>query len=575
MAADPAFDLPDTIAEIDIRLKQLYAEVTALQSKRNTLVPLSALPNELLCRIIDEYARQTDSLYDLRWTRVMMVCRRWCEVVRAEQKLWAYIDTNHGRTISGSVYEDVLRMQHLLGSYSARIASLEFDGVASNVLDIINLLPHLSLTSLHSLTIGGHYKQEELPQGRRMAIPDILLDGHLPNLRILSLSYVALAWNHIGGLEELKLEDCANTASDVPPSVGDVLRLAAASPHLSKLSFTPQEPLLPISDAETVNLPRMKYIYLLADILPITMLINDLKFPSTTVIDLVPLVIENGFDIRDIIIPLRHHLRAANGPNLQKLSLFAYFRDEDDAAAGLVCNVELYRAPESRTAIHTPFLSLNTHPKNERCLRQIVTKFLHAALAGAITQIDAGAQCLSEASWRAILQLLPGLRFVRVWASETSHSTRTMEGLCAALCKLSDNAPPLYTVQVDIIRSYERDQQDDGGIWLVDALSVLYAYVKLRRASFDMTRANPLRRLVFRDDGGLLYSTIHKGVMEQLFKAMDAMGVVQRGEYEWNPVLERRERNKNREFLRTTQAGMALAIEVDSDEPESEDEAET
>lgn len=80
---------------IDRENISLCGQISALKHPRNTLVPISKLPNELLSRLFFDYARESGSLFDLQWTKLLLVCRRWNSVARQDQPLWSFIKV-HG-----------------------------------------------------------------------------------------------------------------------------------------------------------------------------------------------------------------------------------------------------------------------------------------------------------------------------------------------------------------------------------------------------------------------------------------------------------------------------------------------
>ncbi|KAJ6468083.1 hypothetical protein C8R47DRAFT_915527, partial [Mycena vitilis] len=58
---------------------------------RNSLAPISKLPNELLCQIFSVYATEFKELSSLKWTRLMIVCRRWHDLSIKHQYLWSFV----------------------------------------------------------------------------------------------------------------------------------------------------------------------------------------------------------------------------------------------------------------------------------------------------------------------------------------------------------------------------------------------------------------------------------------------------------------------------------------------------
>ncbi|KZV64428.1 hypothetical protein PENSPDRAFT_588394, partial [Peniophora sp. CONT] len=83
--------LDDEIQRSSARLQRLREYRNALSSPMYTLLP------ELLSRIFFIYAFDNDSLYDVRWTKLMFVCRRWRDVALHTPELWSFVQLNDPR----------------------------------------------------------------------------------------------------------------------------------------------------------------------------------------------------------------------------------------------------------------------------------------------------------------------------------------------------------------------------------------------------------------------------------------------------------------------------------------------
>ncbi|KZV62472.1 hypothetical protein PENSPDRAFT_544618, partial [Peniophora sp. CONT] len=66
--------------------------VQRLKEHRNTLSsPMYRLQPELLSMIFYIYAKDNDELFNMRWVRLMFVCRRWHDIATRIPKLWSFI----------------------------------------------------------------------------------------------------------------------------------------------------------------------------------------------------------------------------------------------------------------------------------------------------------------------------------------------------------------------------------------------------------------------------------------------------------------------------------------------------
>ncbi|KAJ7658442.1 hypothetical protein B0H17DRAFT_955289, partial [Mycena rosella] len=55
-------------------------QISVLKAERNALPPIHRLPNELLALVLVMYAIESESLSTLKWTKTMLVCRRWYDL---------------------------------------------------------------------------------------------------------------------------------------------------------------------------------------------------------------------------------------------------------------------------------------------------------------------------------------------------------------------------------------------------------------------------------------------------------------------------------------------------------------
>ncbi|KDQ61419.1 hypothetical protein JAAARDRAFT_190193 [Jaapia argillacea MUCL 33604] len=94
--------LPDANHQSDPALASIDSEIAAhlesireLRTKRNSLVPISRLPSEVLANIFVQYAKQRDLSLEYAfgrpavwWIAITYVCRYWREVAVATPSLW-------------------------------------------------------------------------------------------------------------------------------------------------------------------------------------------------------------------------------------------------------------------------------------------------------------------------------------------------------------------------------------------------------------------------------------------------------------------------------------------------------
>ncbi|KZV66870.1 hypothetical protein PENSPDRAFT_562048, partial [Peniophora sp. CONT] len=73
-------------------LQRCSNRMQRIQEFRNKLSsPMYSLLPELLSKIFVIYATDGHELFNMRWTRLLLVCRRWYDVGVSTPKLWSYI----------------------------------------------------------------------------------------------------------------------------------------------------------------------------------------------------------------------------------------------------------------------------------------------------------------------------------------------------------------------------------------------------------------------------------------------------------------------------------------------------
>ncbi|VDB99801.1 unnamed protein product [Peniophora sp. CBMAI 1063] len=236
------------------------------------LPPAHRLPPELLARLFFIYASNNDALYDLRWTKLLFVCKRWHDVGLQTQNLWSFIawkpvpsPIRAFLTGLGPQEEDVQRMrridvqrqraEHSLLSVKISLAphlspailayiptlwepsTLRYLEVRaapeymSNVLDILAGCEHPALTDFHI----SPWKHRRVPGLQPPPSLDDVLTSNLPNLRSLSVLSVSFNWTLVRNLRTLSITYL--TSDTVTFNVVDVVDALIRCPHLQELSM--------------------------------------------------------------------------------------------------------------------------------------------------------------------------------------------------------------------------------------------------------------------------------------------------------------------------------------------------
>ncbi|KAJ7473165.1 hypothetical protein B0H11DRAFT_1343373 [Mycena galericulata] len=412
---------------IDAEIESLYERISLLKAERNAMAPISVLPNELLSQIFGFCAADAfRSLHHTKWTRLIFVCKRWYELALASPTLWGYIyfiwlpsdrrilaQLNLSGAVPltiriGSVYS--LDQVLPLLAHARRIESLDVGGDIGCILGLMHSMGHHDFPLLRSLSLIP--RDEGVEEGPEVhpRLPPELLDGRMPRLSELTLSYIDAPWQSLPPLQSLSLKGrphpvATETATHHPtfPVLLDVLR---SSPQLHTLKLDMAiAPELHDRQCVPVHLPLLKLLHLCDTVTHCEDILAYVIFPATTRLELYPQGVNVGVDIRDILVPVRKHLRAPGAPTAKVLALQVQAHDDGDTRYFLATTYANTILP-ARLAGDVLF-GINSHPADAPSLRQIMTKVLNAIPTQTITHLDAGAARFTIKSWKTALRLLP------------------------------------------------------------------------------------------------------------------------------------------------------------------------
>ncbi|KAJ7659209.1 hypothetical protein DFH06DRAFT_1297355 [Mycena polygramma] len=526
---EPPTLLQTKMAAIEAEIACHYDQIALLKAKRNAMAPICSLPNELMTRILTIFAVETESLFNLKWTEVMYVCHRWHELALAAQPLWGFIDASYdpeSRLIIQLRHSGAaplhLKLQFFDKPYyadyvlenSERIAQLEVGGEAQHVYELIGRLLDFRFPILYSLSFDPSYKHDELPEDFVQALPVALLDGRLPKLRDLTLTSIAFPWTSLSGLESLSLSQCNDSSGCPLPPFRVLLQMLSACPQLLKLKLDLCiPPPIPNQLYATVHLPALAWLSLRDHAYSCEELLNHLRIPPATSIQILFYDVRNGADIRNALVPLRKHMRA---PTARKPLLLQINR-----TSASYCTMSLF----CDTAPHDPFerhtvqclLALNSHPETEGALRQILTKVLHAVPSDSITHVDSRAgSALREVSWLVLIKLLPSLEAVYLQVNE--GAVNCIHALTHREVQGAQNRPLPRIRRIHILIF----QLETGDNTMAVLMAALEAYLQVCASAPDL--------VVFEDRHHTLAASVHQATLERLFGLME-------GEIVWNGVV--------------------------------------
>ncbi|KAJ7616543.1 hypothetical protein FB45DRAFT_230222 [Roridomyces roridus] len=476
-----------------------YAQISILKAQVNALSAISALPNELIAKIFRFYAFLDRPPFDLKWTKVMLVCRRWHDIAVAEQWLWSFVKeslssynfksmqqiiTQLDRSGAAPLTLDVKSINadfdpHTLLQHAERIRDLEISGEAMYVIQFTHSLSTHQLPLLRNVKLDSTYKWDVIPEDSPNALPDALFDGRAPHLIELDLRQAPLNWSLLCGLTKLSLESAPDTVQ--PPL--SILSVLEASPALTdlKLNLVLTSGMF-IATRPAVTLPLLEFVWIREPVELCTELLRHLVIPPTTRLAVYGLGIDTGRDIGELLVLVRKHIRQPASPAIRCLQL-------DSKATGTPPGTHLRISALTATTLPDPLsdeqsasFTVNTHPQTSNALRQILNKVFKTLPYTAITHFDtSGATNFSVTSWKAAFALLPALEMIYSFAGKGPGVVTMFDALRALTQtpQTSTSAPSdgfLPHLRHIHMRAYvwrERGSEEDpvAGLW--DALERL------------------------------------------------------------------------------------------------------
>ncbi|KZV73247.1 hypothetical protein PENSPDRAFT_750361 [Peniophora sp. CONT] len=108
-AVDGGQDRHNILPLLEAELERSSSRLQRLKEHRNSLAsPMYRLQPEVLSDIFLVYAQENDELFNLRWTRLFFVCRRWYNIAINTQVLWSFIDVNPARNYPPHGHSDIV-----------------------------------------------------------------------------------------------------------------------------------------------------------------------------------------------------------------------------------------------------------------------------------------------------------------------------------------------------------------------------------------------------------------------------------------------------------------------------------
>ncbi|EIM82348.1 uncharacterized protein STEHIDRAFT_149463 [Stereum hirsutum FP-91666 SS1] len=332
-----------TRAAYDQEILKAKAQIAHLLLMRNSMAPISSLPNETLSTIFLYYATVVEKSTSGRWTQLMLVCRRWRVICLGDARLWSFVTPDRqgrfGRIPRPALPLEVrLRrsaeipltcrfdlsrataesLATVLSNHGQRIRTLSVTGATNRLQTAFQGITDLpSLVDLN-IAWNGHSMRE-----RHWVIPAEFVEANAPHLQSISLHDVEFfSWPSLNDLTSLEL--CNYQGQDgFRPPLEDVLSLLQRSPRLTnlKLHHCWQEngvPLVTFTN-ESILLPNLGMLDLSGGTSCLTVILRTLDIPASTSMHFCLSDAWLPSSLLPFLIPLRRTLARTGVPTLRSV----------------------------------------------------------------------------------------------------------------------------------------------------------------------------------------------------------------------------------------------------------------
>ncbi|KAL1717001.1 hypothetical protein EV715DRAFT_204220 [Schizophyllum commune] len=443
--------------KMDEYIASIYTQITTIKGRRNMLLPVSQLPNEILTEIFLLVAFLTPTAYPghiKHWSHLMLVCRRWRIVGISSPILWSYIHiypagtvraplplpppqqmrfcATHPLTVTVETCEAYLEGFRsgwtCLKVHANDIHRLKIRGSDTCLESILGLFSASQRENLRALSV------ERTRETRASDDPPFLISAEVSKniasrLRELHLEDVALDWDVLQNLTSIDVYFSDRDAPETPPplTLPSLLDMLRRSPKLKYLALpTTFDPAVLVTPQEPVDLPCLIALRLSARALTCAFILSVLRIPLETCITIKPDYRgETEENYQHLFHALRRCFTRPGVPALRTLELSLYHQ------------WAWYSDLESGTAEPTdlPNLLLHTHfHSDEELCRRITMQALRAIPSEKVDYLDSG-----ESRWvhdhetrRLLFRFLPSLRTFVFCPAEQELDWFTVLRECAA-----------------------------------------------------------------------------------------------------------------------------------------------
>ncbi|KAF8908836.1 hypothetical protein CPB85DRAFT_1308974 [Mucidula mucida] len=462
--------LPTTSSsDIDDLISDFHRLITAIQIRRNILVPIHHIPDDIMILILryycfgttvkysrDSYLTNEKIIYTLRWTKLMLVCRRWYNLLLHDGLVWSYLDTGRLRAFS-HIPVQVDRSLDYLISLRHRDTN-DTTAYDHNLVPLARIARRIRRLELRSLSPTSSKDDEPPP-----VLPDSFLA--FPKLCRVQSKDVFLSINCLPErLTELRLctsrRNMLTPQVDAPTFFNTLLNLGNLE-ILQVKSFVrwskPQRQLAP--ELPTVTLPNLRILNVENGRHVLVAFLLFLAIPHHATIhitDLTPALTARDVS-RKLFTPLRHHYRHPSVGLIRMITLDpldvkdVHFTSRDiQIRCFRSIDVSQKMIPKSRgdkektedgdeKGVFSLLFTYQRGKHRNRVCRRLFRALCHGVTVLHVQNVLRPENTMSVGLWKVILLSLPSLS--TLYLASESASTQTFSD---AFLRLSHTHPKTF-----------------------------------------------------------------------------------------------------------------------------------
>ncbi|KAI0027924.1 hypothetical protein K488DRAFT_90297 [Vararia minispora EC-137] len=435
---------------LDTELERQEVRLRDLRAYRNMLAaPIHNLPAEIISRVFLYYASEECALFDLRWTCLLFVCRRWRDIGNSSPPLWSFIDlgkpshdysrmwTQLARLVAqrnragdwpltikcalyGSCSSDIVNMYDPFFWKPEFLRSLDINMDVEALCAVLGRMASFSHPLLKFLRVQARLRvlEDNVEEGDPQAehpihLPSALLGRAIPHLEILELWDVIPDWSTIRNITSLHVSLTSPPDPEHKFALRDLIDALSRCPQLESLKADiPPVPALDPLLCNGATLSKLCVLHLRGNWLSCLQVLTCIIIPpSATLACNAPL--PSGPVYRPLALYFRRHYRSVGAPTIKGLAF-----DAPDH-----CYRQFTIAAATDTEFHDTILKVDyptcfqfmSYPRTQPALRQIIRKTLHALPLQSVTHIwTSSVNSLTEKTWRTLIALVPSATTISV-----------------------------------------------------------------------------------------------------------------------------------------------------------------